>query len=791
MRASSLLAASLSATFLAACSGTAPYLQQDSSGRPLATDAKVRTILQFERDTNPDPKKQKQFVICAEPSPDVAQAISTALSAGLQLDLKHASGAEANVGANLARSSSESVAELGERLATIQLLRDKMYRACEAYGNGAIGSTAYALILARHDKTMMSLLSNELAAGAFGRSLAALSSSSSVAGADAAAMKTQEADVKQKAAAVQADLDAKKDATADYKALNDSLGVLLAMDAQSITSSAAAPSSAQVALGTIVGTRLPDVQAIQEIHRNYIDDDGIDPLTDACIIGMEALDEHQGDAERKTSREALEGYRAERGRLQDQLTKAQAAYANDSSQAVLRKAEADALTLKGRRSLRGLDSEDQAQLEDATKNAQFFQGQLEIDKVAVDQALEAIKDKGDPLEDLFISRGSPFAAFCYASVLNGGSKYVQARLDQKTLLRKLDPTSNEVAAQRLDLCAKIVDKPVDSGFTADAKQKAIIAQCGPTTVAQVPAAVLSAPQNVSATSTGGSLLVKFEPPASGTPTSYSASAKSQTDESATALTGTGTASSRTITLKSCKSGDMYTVEVKALGAGGASATGQDETPVKCVAAAPKPTFLPPSEIESSSADSNIIVKFKASPSQGITGYEATATDTAKNSKEKVLSEPGDAKTLSLTIKGCTKDVVYGIAVSALDAAKSKATAKAEKTVKCDAAPAPAPAPSKPKSPEVKSVSSAKSAITVTFTAPADGGSPIIAYSATAKSATDDQTVKSLTQLVNTAKTSATILDCVVDKDYTVTVFAKNKIGDGDPSKPPVKVTCKK
>jgi len=784
-------AATLPFALLTACSGPAPFLQQAPfSGRPIATDAKVRTILQFQRDLETNKKKQKQVVLCAEPSPDVAQAVSDALSAGLQLDLKHASGAEAKAAANLARSSAESVAELGERLATIQLLRDKMYRACEAYGNGAIGPTAYSLILARHDKTMMSLLSNELAAGAFGRSLATLSSSSSVSGADAAAMKTQEADVKQKAAAVQADLDAKKDATADYKALNDSLGVLLAMDAQSITSSAAAPSSAQVALGTIIGTRLPDVQAVEEIHRNYIDDDGIDPLTDACIIGMEALDERQDETDRKVSREALEGYRTQRSNLQMQLSAAQENYAKYASSALLQKSQIEALTQKARRSLHGLSVEESQQLEAATQAYQSSSAQRDISEGAVNRALQAINEKGDPLQDLFLARGSPFAAFCYGSVLKSGSEYVGMRLKQKRELRAMDPTSNQVAAQRLDLCAKIVDKPVDAGFTAEAKQKAVIAQCGPTAVAAAPAPALSAPQNISATSTGGNIVVKFEPPASGTPASYSASAESQADESAAALTGTGSASSRTITLKGCKAGEMYTVEVKALGAGGQSAAGHDDTPVKCVAAAAKPALAPPTEVEVSSTDDTILIKFKPSKSPGITGYEATATDTAKGSTEKVLSAEGDAKSESLTIKACTKTVTYGVTVSAHDGAKNKAAAKAQ-TVKCGGSPAKPAQPGKPQPPEVKAVSSAKAAITVTFSAPADGGSPIIAYSATAASADNDKTVKPLTQLVNTAKTSATIPDCTVGKDYTVTVFAKNKLGDSDPSKPSAKVTCKK
>lgn len=47
-----------------------------------------------------------------------------------------------------------------------------MHSACEAYSNGAISETTYAIILSRFDKAMIAMLYGELAAGAFGRTLA-------------------------------------------------------------------------------------------------------------------------------------------------------------------------------------------------------------------------------------------------------------------------------------------------------------------------------------------------------------------------------------------------------------------------------------------------------------------------------------------------------------------------------------------------------------------------------------------------------------------------------------------
>lgn len=112
-------------------------------------------------------------IICAEPSPDVAKALQTAFGASLS-----ASAPEAGSGAGaLSAATAESVAQLGERLATIQLLRDGLYRACEAYANGAISSVEYTVMLSRFDDTMVTMLLGELAAGAFGRSLAGIGGS--------------------------------------------------------------------------------------------------------------------------------------------------------------------------------------------------------------------------------------------------------------------------------------------------------------------------------------------------------------------------------------------------------------------------------------------------------------------------------------------------------------------------------------------------------------------------------------------------------------------------------------
>jgi hypothetical protein len=146
----------------------------------VATSADVRLVL-----TKPvDPAGNTDYVspktiTCAEPSPDMARIVSQALGESSSFSLKgkmpsQPTAAQLNATMALSKSHAEAIAQMTERLATIQLLRDGLYRACEAYSNGAISATTYAVILSRFDKMMVTMLFGELAAGNFGRPLATL-----------------------------------------------------------------------------------------------------------------------------------------------------------------------------------------------------------------------------------------------------------------------------------------------------------------------------------------------------------------------------------------------------------------------------------------------------------------------------------------------------------------------------------------------------------------------------------------------------------------------------------------
>jgi hypothetical protein len=102
-------------------------------------------------------------VVCTEPSPDVAKALSAAAQLSAQGGNAGTTGSLAAGGA-----SAEAVAALAGRSTALLGLRDGLYRACEAYANGALGADAYALILSRYGQLMTTLFLGQDITGAAG-----------------------------------------------------------------------------------------------------------------------------------------------------------------------------------------------------------------------------------------------------------------------------------------------------------------------------------------------------------------------------------------------------------------------------------------------------------------------------------------------------------------------------------------------------------------------------------------------------------------------------------------------
>jgi len=101
----------------------------------------------------------KQFgAICAEPSPDALSAVSSALS----LAAKSKDGKTGTV----SNSFTEAVANIGLRTQSIQLMRDALYRVCEAYYSRALNSAQLDELHKRYQDVLVGLLAIEQLTGA-------------------------------------------------------------------------------------------------------------------------------------------------------------------------------------------------------------------------------------------------------------------------------------------------------------------------------------------------------------------------------------------------------------------------------------------------------------------------------------------------------------------------------------------------------------------------------------------------------------------------------------------------
>lgn len=166
---------------LAGCNGSTVHTQKKLGTHDvLLTSADIKSTMSVPVEYNEETRRiNPTRVFCAEPSPDVAKAVQESFGFGGGAAVDIPTQGSGTVAISIAKARAEAAAQLGERLATIQLLRDGLYRACEAYANGAFNEVTYAVLLSRYDDTMVTMLMGELAAGAFGRELATLGGGSS------------------------------------------------------------------------------------------------------------------------------------------------------------------------------------------------------------------------------------------------------------------------------------------------------------------------------------------------------------------------------------------------------------------------------------------------------------------------------------------------------------------------------------------------------------------------------------------------------------------------------------
>ena len=155
----------LAMTATAGCDGAIFRTFDIDAGNSLSIGARQRTVIV----TTKGGVEGDRQVVCAEPSPDVFAVRAASASAALQrgpLGVSGATGAAAQqtASAGFGFASSETGAAIN-RTQTIQLLRDGLFRLCEAYMNGAVDETQYNIALANFDKVMANLLAIDGIAG--------------------------------------------------------------------------------------------------------------------------------------------------------------------------------------------------------------------------------------------------------------------------------------------------------------------------------------------------------------------------------------------------------------------------------------------------------------------------------------------------------------------------------------------------------------------------------------------------------------------------------------------------
>lgn len=95
---------------------------------------------------------------CAEPSPDALAAYAQSIGLGASVPSQGA--------ASLAGASQSALGSIGLRTQSITIMRDALYRMCEAYNNGALGDVMVATLLGRSQDLTAVILAVEQLTGA-------------------------------------------------------------------------------------------------------------------------------------------------------------------------------------------------------------------------------------------------------------------------------------------------------------------------------------------------------------------------------------------------------------------------------------------------------------------------------------------------------------------------------------------------------------------------------------------------------------------------------------------------
>jgi hypothetical protein len=294
-----------------------------------------------------------------------------------------------------------------------------------------------------------------------------------------------------------------------------------------------------------------------------------------------------------------------------------------------------------------------------------------------------------------------------------------------------------------------------------------------------------APTNVTATAGNGSATVSWTAPSDGgSPiTSYTVTPfVGTTAQTPTTVTGNPPATSTAVS--GLTNGTSYTFTVtatNAVGTGPASAASNAVTPT----APPAPTApAAPTGVTATAGDGSAAVSWTA-PSDGgspITSY--TVTPFIGATAQTPVTVTGNPPATTTTVTGLTNGTTYTFTVTATNAVGTGPASAASNAV----TPTAPPSATVPGAPSNVTATSGNKQARVTWTAPANGGSPITSYTVRAYVGTTVQ--KTVTVTGSPPATNVNVTGLTNGTTYTFTVTATNAVGTGPASAPSPPVTVR-
>jgi hypothetical protein len=186
----------------------------DAKQRVVISAPVTRTVSTRSADGNVTTITQNSLTFCAEPSPDALSALAASGGGNLSAGDKLALGGQFTI--------SEGASSIGLRTQTIQMMRDAMYRLCEATASGVMTPLQFEMMHRRFQNSMVAILAIEQLTGAVHGPAASISGRADFGNSELVAKLTDKVTAARSAVgAAEADVDVKKALSATASAKPD------------------------------------------------------------------------------------------------------------------------------------------------------------------------------------------------------------------------------------------------------------------------------------------------------------------------------------------------------------------------------------------------------------------------------------------------------------------------------------------------------------------------------------------------------------------------------------------